>query len=77
MIKMKKIPRCYTCEKRLVKNFIEVGVCNYCSDECIQKIRNKASYPYKLLTDKEYHKFHDTNPDGFKSLQMKYNHMEI
>ena len=55
---MRKKPRCYTCNKRLEEDFINVGSCNYCSRDCIEKINNKAFYPFKLLTNKEYQKFH-------------------
>ncbi len=55
---MKKIPRCYTCKNKLRKHFITVGVCNYCNDKCLQKMHNKASYPYELLTDNEFNIFH-------------------
>lgn len=58
---MRKIPRCYTCKEKekLGRKFIEVGSNVYCSRDCIEKIQNKASYPYKLLTNKEYQEFHN------------------
>ena len=57
MTKEKRI--CATCGKHNSK--IECGYCFYCSQDCLEKIRNAAFYPYKSLTNKEYKKYHRTH----------------
>lgn len=53
---MKKF-ECYCgCGKKSLK--VKVGNVNYYSRECVERIENKAHYPFKLLTNKEYQEFH-------------------
>ena len=49
---MKKF-ECYCgCGKKPLK--VKVGNVNYYSQECVERVMNKAHYPFKLLTNKEY-----------------------
>ncbi len=54
---MKKFD-CYCgCGKKPLK--INVGVVNYHSQECVERVMTKAHYPFKLLTLKEFKEFHN------------------